>query len=154
MPIVRTYQCAECFHRMEVSMPFEDWDKPPPECPACAMRDQPMQQEFKPPAIVGSIRARATAIAEDIATNDYHVANFQSDRREGGKPKVVYKDQSPAQMASNWQAPQNVLETAIAAGKQMRLKHGSGLDILQAGLKSGTQPDLIAESKKRAIKVW
>ena len=152
MPIMRTYQCGECFHRMEVCLASEDWDKPPPECPACAMRD--MQQEFKPPAIGGSIQARAIAIAEDIAATDYNVSNMHFDRRQGGTPKVAYKDQSPAQTASNWQAHQNILETAVAAGKQMRLKHGSGLDILQAGLKSGTQPDLIAESKKRAIKVW
>jgi hypothetical protein len=47
-----------------------------------------------------------------------------------------------------------VLEGAIAAGRQMRVKHGSGLDVLQANLKSGAQKDLIEISKQRSVKVW
>jgi hypothetical protein len=42
----------------------------------------------------------------------------------------------------------------MAAGRQTRLKHGSGLDILQANLKSGVEPDLIEVSKRRAMRVW
>jgi hypothetical protein len=49
---------------------------------------------------------------------------------------------------------QGALEGAIAAGRQMRLRHGSGLDVLQANLKSGVQKDLIEVSKQRSVKIW
>jgi len=152
MPIVRTYACPDCNHMIEVVLSADQWDQEPPECPACAARQ--MRQEFKPPAITGSPRARAAAIAEDIAANDYNVADIQTDGKEGGTAKVRYKDQTNV-LPSAWsvQASQ-MLESAVAIGRETRLKHGNGLDVLEANLKSGAQPDLIAESKKRAIRVW
>ena len=152
MPIVRTYACAECNHMMDVVLSSDDWDAPPPDCPACEARE--MRQEFKPVAITGSIRSRAVALAEDIAAKDYNVADMKVEGKEGGKPKVRYKDQTAEIARSMWQNPQGVLEQAIAIGRQTRLQHGTGLDVLQNALKTGAQPDLIAESKKRAIKVW
>jgi hypothetical protein len=153
MPIVRTYQCEECFNRIELTLAAEDWDAPPPECPTCAR--QPMQQDFKPFAIGGSISGKAHAIAEDIASNDYHVADIQRERRPEGTPKVRYKDagSTPAQ-ATNWGATSEALSMAIAAGRETRLNYGSGLDVLQANIKSGVEPDLIELSKRRSIKVF
>lgn len=111
-----------------------------------------MAQEFKPPAIGGSIQSRAVAITEDIMRKDYNVANFQSDRREGGTPKVTYNDQSGVS-SSAWAG--GMLEQAIQIGRKTRLQDGgSGLDVLQRNLRSGAQPDLIEASKKRAIKVY
>jgi hypothetical protein len=46
-----------------------------------------------------------------------------------------------------------VLEAAVTEGRQTRLKYGSGLDVLQAHLKSGAQPDLIELSKRRSPRV-
>jgi hypothetical protein len=153
MPIARTFMCPECAHRMEVVLSAEEWNAPPPSCEACDARE--MRQEFKPPAIGGSIRMRAARIAEDIIANDYHVANFQSDRREGGTPKVRYKDQTAATLPAAWQGGNPMLEQAIAIGKQTRRESGAdGLDILKRSLAEGTQPDLIEASKKKAIKVW
>lgn len=148
--IRRTYQCEQCFHRLEVELSSDQWDDPPPECPMCAVR---LQQEFVPIAIGGSNRVKATDIAEDIISNDYHVADVQREHRPQGVPKVRYKDQSPAQ-SSSWGAAQQALEHAMALGRQTRLKHGSGLDVLQANLKSGAEPDLIEASKRRAIRVY
>ena len=78
MPIIRTYQCEQCFNRIEVTLAAEEWDAPAPTCEACDTR---LNQEFKPPAIGGSHRLKAARLAEDIMANDYGVANFQSDRR-------------------------------------------------------------------------
>jgi hypothetical protein len=153
MAIMRTYHCPECNHRIEVTLTAEEWDKPPPSCAACDRRE--MDQEFKPPAIGGSVGGRARAIAENIIANDYQVANFQSDRRLGGTPKVRYKDQTASVLPASWQAAEShkaVLETAISIGKANRGR--DGLDILRANLASGVQPDLIEASKRRAIKVW
>lgn len=164
MPIVRTYACEQCNHFIEVTLSAEQWDEPPPPCPACAEREMdhpfvrampPMNQEFKPTAITGSPSARAHAIAEDIAANDYHVANMGDARKEGDKPKVRYKDQSPASLPSSWSGVnQATLEQAMASGRHTRINYGSGLDILQNNLKSGVEPDLIANSKRRAMRVW
>lgn len=151
MPIVRTYQCEDCNHRLEMMLTADDWDAPPPPCPVCAVR--PMSQEFKPIAIGGSNSSRAHAVAEDILANDYHVADMQRDKH-ARTPAVRYKDQTSTIPASTWQAANQTLEMAIASGRETRLKHGSGLDVLQANLKSGVEPDLIANSKRRAIKVW
>lgn len=150
--IRRTYMCPECSHRMEVILTPEEWDSPPPSCQACDARQ--MNQEFHPPAIGGSVRARATRLAENIIANDYNVANFQSDRREGGTPKVRYKDQSDTALPAAWQkaAHREMLETAIGIGKANRGR--DGLDILQRNIRAGVQPDLIETSKRRSIKVW
>lgn len=157
MPIIRTYQCAECFHRMEVTLAAEQWDDPPPDCPRCVAHDlqEPMQQDFKPIALGGSLNAKAHAVAEDIIANDYHVADYNRDRHEGAKPKVRYKDQTAQMMPAEWKsfnAPS--LEAAAAIGRNTRLQFGSGLEVLQSNLKSGAQPDLIEISKRRSAKIW
>lgn len=153
MPIVRSYMCETCAHQMTVTLTAEQWDAPPPDCPVCARL--PMQQEFRPVAINGSPSARAHAIAEDIATTDYHAADFQREHRPEGTPKVRYKDEKPAIPASAWSGvPAAALQEAIASGRHTRLNFGSGLDVLQSGLKNGTIPDLIANSKRRAMKVY
>jgi putative FmdB family regulatory protein len=153
MPIVRTYQCGECFHRIEVTLAAEQWDDPPPSCPECERRE--MQQQFKPFAINGSPHAKAAAMADDIIANDYHAADFNRDRHEGSTPTVRYKDQTPDLPKANWQAiGREALEMAIANGRQTRLAFGSGLDVLQANLKSGAQPDLIEVSKRRSARIW
>lgn len=155
MPILRTYQCGECFHRIEVTLSLDDWEAPPPDCPACAQRQ--MAQEFKPINIGGSHRAKAVALAEKIAAEDYGVADMHIEGKEGVRNKVRYKDQgTPAQhhQASSWSGDASVLATAMAHGRETRLKHGDGLHVLQGALKSGAQPDLIEASKRRAMKVW
>lgn len=158
MPIVRTYFCNECAHQIEVVLAGEDWDAPPPSCAACDSRE--MRQEFKPPAIGGSMSSRAHAIAEDIMANDYQVANAKFDNREGGTPKIRYKDQTSAIAPAAWANAQAQLAQAIDVGRAHRQHRyesgpqGNGLDVLKAALDSGQQPDLIANSKKRAIKVW
>jgi hypothetical protein len=145
---------------IEVVLSAEQWDDPPPSCPMCERRA--MQQEFKPPAITGSPHARAVAIAQDIAEKDYQVANIHAEGRQGGRPKVTYKDSTPGVAPSTWTGPnaktmqlgQEALETAIAIGRQTRLKHGNGLDILKHTLESGAQPDLIEMSKKKSARIW
>lgn len=113
-----------------------------------------MRQEFRPVAIGGSVSSRAHSIAEDIASNDYHVGDMDVARKEGDVTKVRYKDQNGSVVSSQWTAARETLEQAVALGRQSRLKYGNGLDVLQAGLKTGVQPDLIEASKKRLIKVW
>jgi hypothetical protein len=160
MPIHRTYACPECNHMLEVVLSAEQWDDPPPSCPMCDRRA--MNQEFKPPAITGSPRSRAVAIAEDIAEKDYQVANMHAEGRQGGKTKVTYKDSTPGVAPSSWTGPngktmqlgQEALETAIAIGRQTRLAHGNGLDILKHNLETGVQPDLIEMSKKKSARIW
>lgn len=147
--ILRSYMCGECGYHMEVELRAEQWDAPPPDCPMCA---QQTHQEFVPPAIGGSHRARATKLAETIAAEDYGVADMQRDNREGGRPKVRFKDDN--RPPSTWGAQQAALEQAIALGRENRLKYGSGLEILQKNLRDGTQPDLIELSKRRSAKVW
>lgn len=110
---------------------------------------------FTPPAIGGSVRARAARIAEDIAANDYGVANINFEHREGGAPQVRYKDQTASAMPAQWQGRRELLERAISIGKQNRRDFGlDGLDILKRNLAGGEQPDLIEASKKKAIRVW
>jgi putative FmdB family regulatory protein len=157
MPIVRTYGCGSCGHFLEVTLTMEQVDDPPPECPKCA--NQNMAQEFKPVAIGGSIVGKAVRLAETIAAEDYGVADMQHDTRRGGTPKVRYKDQGNTlqqQQMSSWGAPGNVLSEALELGRRTRMANGgySGVDTLQAMLKSGEQPDLIEASKKRAMRVW
>ena len=158
MPIARSYMCGECGHRMEVILSAEEWDSPLPSCEACDARE--MNQEFRPPAIGGSLRGKAARIAEDIMANDYNVANASFGNRQGGVPKVRYKDQSPNLPPGAWQQAQATLQQAVDIGKSHRQHRysegpqGNGLDVLKAALDSGQQPDLIAASKRRAIKVW
>ena len=154
MPIVRTFMCPECSHRIEVVLSADQWDAPPPSCDMC---DQRMGQEFKAPAIGGSVSMRAHRVVEDIIAKDYQVADVKFDNREGGVPKVRYKDQSPTQLQSTWGGQiSEALQTAVSIGKQNRRENGGfdGLDILKKSLDSGAQPDLIAASRRRAIKVW
>jgi hypothetical protein len=156
MPIVRTYGCGDCGHFMEITLTMEQVDDPPPNCPRCATVTQ---QQFKPIAIGGSTVGKAVKLAETIAAEDYGVADMQHDTRHGGTPKVRYKDQGntlqQSQMSS-WGASGNVMSEALALGRQTRMANGgySGVDTLQAMLKSGEQPDLIEASKRRAMKVW
>lgn len=152
MPIVRTYACLECNQWFEVTLAAEQWEAPEPDCPACAVRTQ---QQFKPFGIGGSNNARAHAIAEEIATSDYHAADFQREPRYEGTPAVRYQDQGARVAQSAWSGVQGALEQAVATGRQTRQMHGgTGLDILKANLASGAEPDLIANSKRKSIKVW
>lgn len=151
MPIVRTYQCAECFHRAEVVLGSEQWDDPPPDCPACTARA--MNQEFRPVAIGGSNRAKAVAIAEKIAAEDYGVADMNPVAKEGEPVKHRLKDDKTF-MPSRWEGNAQLVQTAMARGRETRLRHGDGLDVLQNALKTGAQPDLIEQSKRRAMRVW
>jgi hypothetical protein len=68
---------------------------------------------------------------------------------------VRYKDSTDSVLASSWgQQAQGQLAQAITLGRETRLRHGNGLDVLQGALKSGAQRDLIADSKRRSIKVY
>lgn len=149
--ILRTYSCEACAYRIEVELRAEQWNDPPPDCPRCASGY--VVQEFKPPAIGGSHRARATALALDIAEKDYGVADIQADGKEGGRPKVRFKDDNRPG-ASTWVAQNAALAQAVALGRENRLRYGSGLDVLQQSLKSGVQPDLIEMSKRRSPRIW
>lgn len=154
MPIMRTYMCGECSHRMEVVLPADQWDAPPPSCDMC---DAATGQEFKAPAIGGSVSYRAHRVVEDIIATDYQVADVKFDNREGGVPKVRYKDQTATQLQSTWGGQiSDALQTAVSIGKQNRREMGGvdGLDILKRNLASGAQPDLIEASRRRALKVW
>ena len=136
---------------IEVTLSSEQWDEPAPDCPSCAAHA--MQQQFRPVAITGSPSARAHAIVEDIADKDYHVADMT--QRKGEVPKVRYKDQVSSLPSSTWSGiSAATLEQAMINGRQTRLNFGSGLDVLQANIKSGKEPDLIALSKKRAMRVY
>jgi len=157
MPIRRTYACEDCGHFLEVELSAAEWDKEPPACPNCERFE--LQQQFKPVAVTGSPVAKARALAEDIAQNDYHVADMQWDSKPESVPKVRYKDETPASVASqtgsSWGVTGEALQLAVKAGRDVRLQHGgSGLDMLQRALKDGTQPDLIEASKHRAMRVW
>ena len=153
MPIVRSYMCEDCAHQMTVTLTYEQWDEPAPPCPRCAENN--MRQEFKPVALGGSNVAKAHGIAEDILANDYHVADVQREHRMEGTPKTRYKDAgaTPSQSGSSWGVAQQTLQEAVAAGRETRMKYGSGLDVLQANIKSGAEPDLIELSKRRSIRV-
>lgn len=147
--ILRTYRCPECWTEITLELTMEQWNDPPPFCPSCS---QTTQQELKAPVIGGSSRARATAMAEEIAAKDYGVADMQSQGPGNGPPKVRYQG-DPAG-ASTWGAQGAALQQAIALGRENRLRYGSGLDALQSALRDGTQPDLIELSKKRSSRIW
>lgn len=142
MPIVRTYTC-DCGHVMKVTLRSDQWQEPPPACSNCAAQTN---QQFTPPHIGGSHRARAVKLAEDIAANDYNVADMKLDG-QGGPNKVRYKDANPG-APSAWGINPEALQVAAAAGRQTRLQHGSPLDIIK------TMPDYIANSKKISTRVW
>ena len=148
--ILRTYGCDGCGHTMTIELRADQWDQAPPECPNCTAQTA---QEFKPPAIGGSNRTRAVDLALDIAEKDYGVADIQVSGKEGGKPKVRFKDDNRPG-ASTWGAQSAALAQAMALGRENRLRYGSGLDVLQANLKSGAQPDLIELSKRRSARIW
>ncbi|HEX3523958.1 MAG TPA: hypothetical protein VHT52_17960 [Stellaceae bacterium] len=154
MPIKRTYGCSECGHFVEITLELSDYDKPPPNCPRCIAWNfkEPMQQEFKPIAIGGSDRSKAVKIAEDIMEKDYGVADAKVEGKEGGTPTVRYKDENKG--GSFWGIAQDTMAAAITAGRASRLKHGNGLDVLQQNIKNGVEPDLIALSKKRSMRVY
>jgi putative FmdB family regulatory protein len=159
MPIIRTYGCPECNYVMEAVLDSSQWDDPPPSCPRCDERE--MAQQFKPVAIGGSVRSKAVALAEKIAAEDYNVANIQTTGKEGLRPKVRYKDEGSVTpsawtgpSAQQYQMNKEALETAVRLGRETRLKYGSGLDVLQNALKTGAQPDLIANSKKISPRIW
>ena len=137
--------CQACGHYMNITLSQEQWDDPAPECPICTQ--SPMAQDFKPPGIGGSVRARAEKVTEDILEKDYQVSNIHRDPRQGAVPKTSYA-------TSQWGVAREALEGAISAGRKSRLKHGSGLDILQQNLKSGAEPDLIELSKRRAMRIY
>ena len=149
MPIVRTYACPDCGHFLDVTLTLEQADDPPPDCPHCA--EPSMRQEFKPIAIGGSDAGKAHKLAETIAEQDYGVADISS-RGFGEAAKVRYKETRTAQ-PSTWGATAEMLNTAIASGRQLRQAgHGTGMDVLQGALKSGAQPDLIKLSKQKLLR--
>jgi hypothetical protein len=150
MPIVRNYMCPECGAYWTVTLSHDQWNDPPPECERCARQ---AQQEFQPFAIGGSDRARAEKITEDILEKDYHVGDIERDHRAESIPKVRYQDQGRPANPATWGAARAALESAISVGRDSRKKYGSGLDVLQANLKSGAEPDLIEISKRRALRV-
>lgn len=153
MPIIRTFACLNCGKFIEQTLTLEQADEGPPDCPYCEGAE--MERQFKPFGITGSNNARAHSIVEDIVANDYHAADFQREWRREGIPAVRYKDQGASTPASSWNGVQGALEQAVAIGRQTRNRYGgTGLDVLKANLKSGAEPDLIANSKKQSIKVW
>ena len=147
MPIVRTYACETCGKFLELTLSSSEWEAPAPECPACSAGA--MAQEFRAPAIGGSARARAVKIAETIAERDYGVADMHVEGYEGVRNKVTYKDKGTTVSGAQWTGNREAIEAAAAIGRQTRMQYGSGLDILQKALKSGDQPDLIENSKRR-----
>ena len=161
MPIVRTYGCPVCNHLIEAVLSAENWDQAPPPCPSCDARE--MQQEFQPPRINGSAGARASAITENILSNDYAVANIPTSPSRGGPvtykddmmgvPKVQGRTWSNA-TPSFWGANGAALGEAAASGRAIRQQFGNGLDVLQSCLKDGSQRDLIADSRMRSARVW
>ena len=154
MPIVRTYACENCGHTLEVTLRSDQWDEPPPDCLRC---NGMTAQEFRPFAIGGSHQGRAAKMTEDILANDYHVADAKIEGKGIGEiPQVRYKDTLPSAIPqSTWSnANQEMLEGAAAAGRQVRQRYGSGLDVLASGLKDGSIPDLIEISRKRSMRVF
>lgn len=152
MPIVRSYMCGDCGHSIEVTLRADQWQEPAPICPQCEAHE--MGQEFKPPAIGGSLRSKAVQLAETIAAEDYGVADFKAEGRQGQAAKVRYKDSTSP--PSTWLGLNGSaqFEQAKQLGRETRRKYGDGLDVLQHNLKTGAQPDLIEVSKRRSMKVW
>ena len=104
-------------------------------------------------------RASRTSPASPAKWQSDLILAFTSDVRSelAGKAGQENKDQGSALPSSWgiggwWGIAAEVLEAAVVAGRQTRLKYGSGLDVLQADLKSGAQPDLIELSKRRSLR--
>ena len=75
---------------------------------------------------------------------------MQRDHREGSTTsRVRYNDRNPSQ----WTVANEALQEAIVNGRRNRLQYGSGLDVLQTNLKSGAEPDLLKESRKRMFRI-
>lgn len=153
MPIVRTYGCDRCGHFTEVTLTFAQADDPPPDCPHCAVATV---QEFKPLAIVGSIKARAADLAQTIAHEDYHATDIEVDYRQESVPKVRFKDQTSSAPPSVWTGGNAMLAQALAFGRQARMQSGgeSPIESLKRSIANGSQPDLIEVSKRRAMRIW
>jgi hypothetical protein len=147
--IRRTYGCGECGHVMTVDLTADQWNVDPPDCPVCS---EQTHQEFFPPAIGGSHAGKARALAETIASEDYNVADYATSPSRG--KTVRYRDASDAIPASTWATAGSEMAQAVAIGRDTRLRWGNGLDVLQGALKTGAQRDLIADSKRRSIKVY
>jgi len=137
--------CGDCANVIEVTLSLAQADEPPPICPVCRGRP-PMQQDFKPVALGGSNRAKAVKLAENIAEKDYNVADMNIEGKEGVRNKVRYKDQAPT--GTSWGASSEALMQAVALGRETRMQHGSGLDIIKS------MPDMIELSKRRSMRVW
>jgi putative FmdB family regulatory protein len=155
MPIVRTYQCADCGHLMDITLRLEDWETPAPDCPVCAKKE--MVRDFKPFAIGGSPTYKAAKMAERIAEEDYGVADMKLDGK-GGKNKIRYKDQGNPLQSSSWgsaSASRAMIEQAIAIGKSTKAQTGGldGLDILKRNIRSGVETDILAASRQRSLRV-
>lgn len=152
MPIIRTFMCPECATYIKQELPGEAWKAGPPSCPSCDRKE--MQQDFRPIAISNGNIRRASKLTEDILENDYNVADIQAGTREGDRAKVRYKEPKPSRVAnpSSWGWEHTKMQEAMAIGRHTRTNYGDGLDVLQSVLKSGHQPDLLAESKKAMIK--
>jgi hypothetical protein len=56
-------------------------------------------------------------------------------------------------LPSLWVITSEMVEKALAGGRQARLEYGPELDTLKANLKSGAQPDLIKLSKERLVRL-
>jgi putative FmdB family regulatory protein len=147
--ILRTYACEACGHFMEVELRSDQWNTDPPDCPRCTAATQ---QQFTPVAIGGSLSTRARDTALDIAEKDYGVADINF-RHGDSKPQVRYRDTTP-QPPATWGANNNALSQAMAFGKQARLEHGDTLGMLRRGIREGTVPDIIQNSKRMSAKVW
>lgn len=95
---------------------------------------------------------RAKDLALAIAEQDYGVADMDDEGcRDGGRPGVRYKDDlrsGGSERSSSWASSREALEAAVAIGRQTRLQHGSALDTIKK------MPDLVAESKKRSMRIW
>lgn len=161
MPIVRSWVCPKCNHYIEMTLTAEQWDIEAPDCPRGC---QTMDQEFTPPAIGGSAIGKAHAIAEKIAREDYNVTNLRTSPSRSG-PRATYKDEMMGHARVNdrnwgpdppstWGSTGLAMSQAMAFGKDLRHNFGNGLDVLQATLKSGAQPDLLETSKRMAVQQW
>lgn len=150
-------------YQYEATLTPDQWDQPPPECPQC--QAHLMGQVFTPPHINGSNYAKASAMAEKIAAEDYGVSNITRDHRMESTPKVAYRDDMMGQpigkgrdwvsdTQSTWGTSSAAFQQAAANGRRMRRQFGDGLDVLKSTLASGAQPDLLAASKRRAMRVY